>query len=119
MGQAPGPDIARIARFPCQPELVALFETLVNVMFCAKDADLTYIEVNTAFVQRTGRRSKRDVIGRTATELFAAERAELYEVQDGRFGPIKPGNGCWTSRERPKWRRDRDRAFTGLGVEAW
>ncbi len=63
--------------------LIALYESLVNVMFCVKDADLTYVEVNSAFVRRTGRRSKRDVIGRTASELFAAERAELYEAQDG------------------------------------
>ena len=68
--------------FGCQPELIALYETLVNVMFCVKDADLTYIEVNTAFVRRTGRRSKREVIGKTASELFAAGRAELYEAQD-------------------------------------
>lgn len=64
------------------PELLALFETLVNVMFCAKDLAGTYVEVNTAFVRRTGRRSKREVIGRRARDLFAPERAELYEEQD-------------------------------------
>lgn len=63
-------------------ELVALFETLVNVMFCAKDVTGAYVEVNSAFVRRTERSSKRDVIGRRAHDLFAPERAELYEEQD-------------------------------------
>ena len=74
-------------------ELLALFETLVNVMFCAKDSDGVYIEVNTAFVRRTGRASKREVIGRRAQDLFAPERAELYEEQDrhviGGGGPLR------------------------------
>lgn len=65
-------------------ELVALFETLVNVMFCVKDANGVYVEVNTAFVRRTGRGSKREVIGKKAQDLFAPERAELYEEQDRR-----------------------------------
>lgn len=66
----------------CQDELVVLFESLVDVMFCAKDAQGVYREVNAAFVRRTGRRSKRDVIGRTASDLFSAERATQYEGQD-------------------------------------
>lgn len=66
----------------CQAELIALLETLVNVMFCAKDADGVYREVNAAFVRRTGRRSKRDVLGRTAHDIFGPERAEHYVQQD-------------------------------------
>lgn len=73
-------------------ELLALYETLVHVMFCAKDVTGRYVEVNTAFVRRTGRRSKREVIGRRAHDLFAPERAELYEDQDRRVlagaGPL-------------------------------
>ncbi len=73
-------------------ELVALFETLVNVMFCAKDVTGAYVEVNSAFVRRTERSSKRDVVGRRAKDLFAPERAELYEQQDTRViegeGPL-------------------------------
>lgn len=65
-----------------QAELVALFETLVNVMFCVKSVDGTYTEVNTAFVRRSGRTSKRDVIGRTAAEIFQEDLAERYEEQD-------------------------------------
>ena len=66
----------------CQSELIALFETLINVMFCIKSVDGTYLEVNGAFLRRTGRRSKRDVIGRTAAEVFNADLAERYEEQD-------------------------------------
>lgn len=70
------------ALFRCQPELVALYETLVDVMFCAKTVNGSYVEVNSAFVRRTGRTSKRDVIGATVQELFVSELAERYEEQD-------------------------------------
>lgn len=68
--------------FECQRELLGLFDELVNVMFCIKSTDGTYREVNHAFVRRAGRRSKRDVIGRRASELFASELAQRYEDQD-------------------------------------
>lgn len=68
--------------FPCQAELIALFETLVNVMFSVKDRDGRYLEVNSAFVRRTGKRSKREVIGSRATDHFVSELADRYEEQD-------------------------------------
>ncbi len=68
--------------FPCQPELLGLFETLINVIFCAKDHDGRYVEVNTAFVRRTGKASKGEVIGTTARDHFIPELAERYEEQD-------------------------------------
>ncbi len=68
--------------FACQDELLALFETLINVMFCVKDVHGRYIEVNSAFVRRTGNASKREVIGRFAADLFIAELAERYDEQD-------------------------------------
>ncbi|MEE9416458.1 MAG: hypothetical protein V3V01_14335, partial [Acidimicrobiales bacterium] len=43
--------------FACQDELLALLETLINVIFCVKDREGTYVEVNSAFVRRTGRAS--------------------------------------------------------------
>ena len=88
-----GPSADLLNSAALRGELVALFETLVNVMFCAKDTAGIYIEVNTAFVQRTGRQSKREVIGRRASNLFAPERAELYEEQDRQViagaGPLR------------------------------
>lgn len=68
--------------FPCQNELIALFETLINVMFSVKDLDGRYVEVNSAFVRRTGKRSKRDVVGTKATDHFVVALASRYEEQD-------------------------------------
>lgn len=68
--------------FACQAELLGLLETLVEVIFCAKDLDGVYLAVNSAFVRRTGKRSKREVIGHRAVDLFVPELAERYEEQD-------------------------------------
>ncbi len=68
--------------FPCQAELLELYDLLVDVIFCMKDADGVYVAVNRAFVRRTGRPSKRDVVGKRATDLFIAPLAERYEEQD-------------------------------------
>lgn len=71
-----------VVPFDCQAELVALFELLVDVMFCMKNSAGRYVAVNGAFVRRTDRGSKRDVVGRRASELFSAPLAERYEQQD-------------------------------------
>lgn len=68
--------------FACQPELLGLFETLINVIFCAKDRSGAYVAVNSAFVRRTGRSSMADVVGTRAADHFLAELAERYEEQD-------------------------------------
>jgi len=70
------------AGFDCQDELIELFDDLVWVIFCLKAPDGTYLAVNRAFVRRTGRRSKRDVVGRRARDLFDEELAVRYEEQD-------------------------------------
>ncbi len=64
--------------------VVELLEALVDVIFCAKDTELRYVAVNLAFVRRTGRRSRREVLGARAGDLFAAAQAERYEEQDRR-----------------------------------
>lgn len=64
--------------------LVALFAELTGVMFCAKDAEGRYTEVNDAFVRRAGRRDRAAVVGRRAGELFVPALAERYEEQDAR-----------------------------------
>lgn len=56
----------------------------MDVLFCAKDAQHRYVAVNGAFVRRTGRRSRREVLGARATDLFPAPLAERYEAQDRR-----------------------------------
>lgn len=65
-----------------EDELIALFDALVNVIFCIKGADQRYQAVNTAFVHRAGKASKRDVVGMRASDLFPPELAAGYEAQD-------------------------------------
>ena len=67
-----------------QPEVLELIDLLVDVMFCMKDTESRYLAVNPAFVRRAGRKSKRDVIGRRATDFFTAPLAQRYEEQDRR-----------------------------------
>ncbi len=70
--------------FPCQAELLELLDLLIDVIFCLKAPDGRYVAANAAFVRRTGRSSKRDVVGRRAVDLFLPELAERYEAQDER-----------------------------------
>ncbi len=65
-------------------QYLALFDSLVDVMFCCKGLDGRYTKVNTAFVHRSGRRSKREVLGATALDLFPLPLAQRYEQQDHR-----------------------------------
>ena len=51
-------------------EVTALFDALPNVMFCVKGADDRYVAVNDAFVRRSGRADRRDVVGARAVDLF-------------------------------------------------
>src|SRR5918997_1256065 len=64
------------------PAMVSLMDELSGVMFCAKDADGRYVLVNQVFVGRTRERSRRDVIGKRAADLFVPELAERYTTQD-------------------------------------
>lgn len=70
--------------FPCQSELLELLDLLVDVIFCLKAPDGRYVAANAAFVRRTGRTSKREVIGHRAVDLFLPELAKRYEAQDDR-----------------------------------
>ncbi len=69
-------------QFECQDELLGLYDLLVDVIFCMKNVDGVYVAVNRAFVRRTGRASKRDVVGKRAGDLFIPPLAERYEEQD-------------------------------------
>ncbi len=78
----PDGGVAGLPALECRQELVDLFDALPNVMFCMKGTDDRYLAVNQAFVRRSGRQSKRDVIGARATDLFPGALAEHYEAQD-------------------------------------
>ncbi|HMO12264.1 MAG TPA: helix-turn-helix domain-containing protein [Actinotalea sp.] len=64
------------------PALLALIDQLSGTMFCAKDTAGRYVAVNQAFVERTGRSSVREVVGRRAEDLFVSHLAEHYAAQD-------------------------------------
>jgi AraC-like DNA-binding protein len=64
------------------PALLRLCDDLTGTMFCAKDVTGRYVVVNEAFVRRTPERSRRAVVGRTASELFEPHLAERYDAQD-------------------------------------
>lgn len=73
---------ARALLAALDPALLTLTDDLTGTMFCAKDATGRYVLVNDAFVRRTGERSRRRVVGRTAAELFDPHLAERYDAQD-------------------------------------
>lgn len=62
--------------------VVDLFADVPDVMVCVKDAGGVYVAANRAFARRARRRRVGDVVGRRATDLFAADLAASYEAQD-------------------------------------
>ncbi len=64
------------------PEMLQLMDDLSGTIFCAKDVTGRYVAVNQVFVDRTRERSRREVIGRRAQDLFVPELAEHYTRQD-------------------------------------
>lgn len=64
------------------PAVLDLVDHLPGTLFCVKDADGHYLAVNPTFVARTNKRSRTDVIGAKAGELFASDLAQRYEEQD-------------------------------------
>jgi PAS domain S-box-containing protein len=62
--------------------LSSLLEGVPHVMFCIKDADGVYLDVNQAFADRAGVASPAEVVGRRASDLFPPELAASYEAQD-------------------------------------
>ncbi|MFD2646093.1 helix-turn-helix domain-containing protein [Pseudomonas japonica] len=54
-----------------------LFDRMPDVMFYVKDADGRYVVVNQTLVQYSGKRSKEEVIGLTADELFPVTSSSI------------------------------------------
>ncbi|MBW4076983.1 MAG: AraC family transcriptional regulator [Acidobacteria bacterium] len=63
-------------------ELAAVFEGIPRVMFSLKDTRGKYLIVNEAFAERASGRSITQVVGKTASDLFAPELALSYAAQD-------------------------------------
>jgi PAS domain S-box-containing protein len=62
--------------------MAELLDMAPTTLYCVKDADGRYLAVNNAFVERTGRTSRRDVVGKLCTDLFPGEMAARYHQQD-------------------------------------
>lgn len=60
----------------------ALFDCLPDVDFFVKDSRARYVVVSQGMVRRAGARSKQQLLGRTALEVFPAPLGEVYHQQD-------------------------------------
>jgi AraC-like DNA-binding protein len=63
-------------------ELEALFDCIPDVVFFVKNGRGEYVVVNQTLVERCGRRSKSELIGRRADEVFPAALGRSYRAQD-------------------------------------
>lgn len=59
-----------------------LFDSLPDVLFCIKDRSRRYVGANDAFARAAGLKSRADLLGWTARDLFPAALAAGYEQQD-------------------------------------
>ena len=59
-----------------------LFDTIGDVLFCVKDRARRYVAANEAFIRRAGLRTRTELLGRSAREVFPAILAAGYEHQD-------------------------------------
>ncbi len=64
-------------------DLAEIFDGLPRVMFSLKSLDGRYLMANQAFADRASCKTVAAVLGRRASELFAAELALSYDAQDG------------------------------------
>ncbi|MES3020970.1 MAG: AraC family transcriptional regulator [Pseudomonadota bacterium] len=62
----------------------ALFDALSDVAFFIKDRDGRYLNINHTMVRRCGLRSKADLLGKLALDVFPRPLAETYMAQDRR-----------------------------------
>ena len=63
-------------------QMAELLEGAPTTLYCVKDTEGRYLAVNNAFVERTGRSSRRDVVGKLAADLFPGELVANYHQQD-------------------------------------
>lgn len=62
--------------------MAEMLDMAPTTLYCVKDLEGRYLAVNNAFVERTGRSSRRDVVGKLAADLFPGELAARYHQQD-------------------------------------
>lgn len=64
------------------PFAEALFDRIPDVVFFVKDREGRYVVVNQTLVVRCGRRTKEELLGRTAREVFPAPLGDRFLDQD-------------------------------------
>lgn len=60
----------------------SMFDALNDIAFFVKDREGRYLRINRTMVRRCGVRQKKEVLGKTALELFPQALAETYLAQD-------------------------------------
>ena len=60
----------------------ALFDLMPDIVFFIKDISGRYLVANQTLVERSGKKDKSEVIGRTPAQLLGAELGESFEAQD-------------------------------------
>lgn len=63
-------------------EVEALFDAIPEVLFFIKDREARYTHVNATMLRRLGLRSRRDIIGKRASDVYPGGLAANYGPQD-------------------------------------
>lgn len=75
-------DAELLAQINAAPFAEALFDRIPDVVFFVKDREGRYVVVNQTLVVRCGRRTKEELLGRTAREVFPAPLGDRFLDQD-------------------------------------
>lgn len=88
--------------------LEQIFDQTHDIAFFVKDAEGRYRVVNESLVERTGQRTKRDLIGRRPSELVPGELGRIPSDQDAQV--LRSGRPLvnhlelhWRAPNRPVW----------------
>lgn len=85
MSRSLRPDPAPVKPSPLAVDAVeveALFDSIPDVLFFIKDREGRYTHVNATMLRRLGLRSRREIIGRRASEVYPAGLGTNYGLQD-------------------------------------
>lgn len=80
-----GPQSTAVSPIPpaiAAAEVEALFDAIPEVLFFIKDREGRYTHVNATMLRRLGLRSRRDIIGRRAADVYPGGLAADYGLQD-------------------------------------
>jgi AraC-like DNA-binding protein len=85
-----------------------IFDHVPDIVFFIKDAYGRYIAVNQSLVERCGFKEKRQLLGRTVSEIFPKELAKIYSDQDNQV--LQKGQTIlnhlemhWLAYRKPGW----------------